>query len=169
MGNEDIKPPKGPWGRGEEFEKKLGSEEVARIRAEASEGPKAKKTRAYAMPTPKDLLERIHRRQLEAFRISLMKLKGETFSKTYTVGSDGYIQWEEEGDSVPDLLICAPSPVKEPSMVGDTRVVRIHFRSEDLREAAHCVSEKYPYVLFEFEESPSRDKITYTTTLKRKE
>src|SRR3990167_304596 len=36
---------------------------------------------------------------------------------------------------------------------------------EDLRQAALCITEKFPQISFTFEESPARDKISYTVKL----
>ena len=163
-----------PWGRGDENEKKEGPEEVARIRAKIAEGGKRRErpTKSYRETLIKEVLEPIRQATIEDFCVAFMRLKEGTFTKTYTIGPDNYIQLEAKSGPL-ELLRCAPSPrieIIEERIGGDktTRQIYFYFRPQDLREAAREVSEKHPYMVFEFPKSPARDMITYTVKLEKK-
>ena len=172
MGNEEPGKPKSPWGEGAKHERRLGPEEVQRIRSDALNEPKKERNRTIArfaipIPTSESLLPAIHEYALESFGVAFMKMKGNSFTKSYRIGSDGYLETQEERSGTPDLLACVQAPQKDSTWEENKEITRLHFTSEHLREAAKEITEKFPYIVFEFQESAQRDEISYTAMIKK--
>lgn len=144
---------KSPWAYGDEAERKLGLEKVQQLRREralkAGEEPDSFFGAIKGANEPGFVLEPNF--EFEHFLLEL-KDHGGTFGKTYPVTPEGHVEDREYHQQTPDLL----------------SHIRIHedFASvEDLRQAALRITEKFPQISFAFEESPSRDKISYTVKL----
>lgn len=165
MSAEGPEKPKSPWGKGEEYERELGPEEVGRIRArvrkEAGEKEAGLGTffRAILGAQDPDFVLPESNLRFESFRSYLTGVGG-TFNKTYKITPEGYVQDGAYVPGTPDLLSDSRPSVKVNG--------RRHCTPEDLMRTAKQITEKFPEITFEFQESLTRDKITYTATLKKK-
>ena len=113
------------------------------------------------------VLETLENKSIERFRTKLIEVGG-TYSETFPVLPSGDIQVRDEDPDGPDILMCSPAK-REKTQEGDVSVTRIRYRPDDVRIGAKRITEKYPDITFEFGESQTRDKITYTATFKNNE
>lgn len=142
MGVEGPDTSNNPWGRGDEHEKELGPEEVAKIRAKVA-NRKPQRIGITPIGPGKD---------------------------TFAVVSDGAKLTESElagelnalGGNVLGLLACAV-PTAKPPKSGEPFL----YRPDDIRFAARWVSERYPEVSFEFSENYAKNTFTYLAKLKQ--
>lgn len=167
--------PKSPWSKVADSERQLGPKETQRIRGERekAEDEKEEGGKWKDSPSPEGIVKAFNDFQLEQFRIELMKRLdvGQSITKSYSIASNGYLQVDDLNTPA-NLLHCVPSPkveernVPTPAGSGPRYVSTIFYTPDDLRTAAQRVMEKFPYIVFTFEESHSRDRISYTVTLK---
>ncbi len=149
---EEMKPPESPWKDGDENERKAGPEWVERLRES--------RTRAYrerVRPISKEEQKQIDSAKFKDFRQDLIDTGGK-YEKTYKVNVGGHIEGVY-GETEPeiDLLYCS-SP--------DATFDRIVSTPEALRATAKHITDAYPEIDIVFQESLTRDKISYTATLK---
>lgn len=158
MSGERSERPKSPWASGDMFEAKLGPEEVEKIRnrhkintstVESEDGLGA-------------LIKSLDQELLQDFRANLIGVGG-TFSKTYAV-ENNHVRVEKEAEDNPSILdlVTHATPTAK---LGNIDV----YTPDDLRSAARLIMEKHPDIVFEFQETPSRDVFSYTVTLKKNE
>jgi len=159
MSREGGEKPKSPWAKGEEYERELGPKGVKAVEKEQSLsrlGPLGQ--------VLKEGLKRMEEFDLQHFRRMLEDVGG-TFSRSYAVGKDGYIQEKRKLRKYfqgPDLLTCLVSDAADLGRNG----VLLKSTPDELRDVARIIMGKYPDIIFEFQESPERKSISYTVTLK---
>ena len=145
---------KSPWAYGDEAEKKLGLEKVQQLRRE-----RALKAGEEDLGSLFDVMKGMSESgfvlepnfEFEHFLLYL-KDHGGTFSKTYPVTPEGHVEDRAYHQQTPDLL-------------SKIRTKEDFATVEDLRQTALRITEKFPQISFTFEESPARDKISYTVKL----
>ena len=142
--------PKNPWKRPNQDAKREGD-------------GKEREKREFAA----SVLEAIKNKSLERFQAKLTEAGG-THTETFSVLPSGDLQVQGEDPEGPDLLACSPAKEEKTQEEG-VSVTRIHYRPDDLRIGARRILEKFPEISFTFHENSTRDKITFTATLKKKE
>jgi hypothetical protein len=149
MSNEKFKPGKeNPWGKGDEYEKKLGEEETRRIRGERELVAEAVKGQE------RNIEKDVYRR----FRERLEGKRG-NFADVCFLDDQGRVEMRDREADAPDLEL-------------STRLVsggKEFITTEDMRNTAQRISEEYPDITFTFDENPQRDRFLYTAMIKKSE
>ena len=150
MGGEKLEPKKNPWANAARSEAELGPEEVARIRSDVR-----KRTAEHPDRIPLQTKENLQNQLIGDFRETLVEAGG-LFTKVYKVDSAGHIIFEEDHATIDPAfylsVLASRDDVKE---VKDDIYYAI--TPDGIRDAARHITETYPDILFEFDESDKRD------------